>query len=302
MFNPNDLRIFCKVAEIGNMSRVAESEAKTVMAISKQIGRLESSLNRALFIRTRRHLELTDFGQAFKYKVELLLEQYQDLMGWTQNQEDRVTGELRVVCQSNEVIKDTLVPWLADFTSMYPDLNIVMDVREGIIDILQDDFDIFWAVGDYLGQRFPGLKRKSLWAFENGLFASHDYLTKMGMPLSPDDLEKHTVIGYLHNQPSNVLITRGEDGNPHYVMPNCQIKTVAGLLELAESGLGVINAPANTSTMQDLIRQNRLEPILENYWWKEAEVYVYYHPSRPTQAKIRAFLDFFVDKREQWKL
>ena len=77
MINPKDLAIFCKVAETGNMSRVAESEAKTVMAISKQIAKLETQLGQALFIRSRRQLLLTEFGKAFKHKSEALLEQHQ---------------------------------------------------------------------------------------------------------------------------------------------------------------------------------------------------------------------------------
>lgn len=301
MLHPRDLRIFCKVADTGNMSRVAESEAKSIMAISKQVSRLEESLNQALFIRTRRSLVLTEFGRELKGKAEKLLEHYDAFEHWTRAKENTVTGELRVVCQSNEIINETLIPWLAEFTEQYPDLDITLDVREQVIDILKDDFDIFWAVGSYLGDRYPGLKRKPLWKSVYGLFASPEYLQSMGRPTKVEDLTSHKVVGYLHNQPSNVLVTRDEKGEPKYIMPQCQIKTVTGMLELAEAGLGITNAPADTETVKELLQKKRIEPVLQDYWWEDAEVYVYYHPSRPVQPKIRAFLDFFVEKRKEWR-
>ncbi|MBT1451306.1 LysR family transcriptional regulator [Glaciecola sp. XM2] len=300
MLHPRDLRIFCKVADTGNMSRVAQAEAKSVMAISKQIGRLEAELNQALFIRSRRTLVLTEFGQQFKLKTERLLEHYQSLVDWGQNNENTVSGELRVVCQSNEIIRETLVPWLAEFVQLYPNLGITLDVKEGLVDILEDDFDIFWAIGPYLGQRYSGLKQKSLWKSAYGLFASPDYLRNAGIPATIEDLKQHKVIGYSHNQPTNVLVARGDDGQPHFINAQCQIKTVTGLQELAEAGLGIINAPADTATIRQLVAEKRLQPILEEHWWEGAEVYAYYHPSRPIQPKVRAFLDFFAAKRSEW--
>jgi DNA-binding transcriptional LysR family regulator len=301
MINPKDLAIFCKVAETGNMSRVAESEAKTVMAISKQIAKLEAQLGQALFIRSRRQLLLTEFGKAFKHKSEALLEQHQALMQWSHTKATVVSGELRVLCQSNEVVTETLVPWMAEFTAQYPELTLSLDVKESLINIRDDDYDVFWSVGDYLGDRYPGLKRRSIWKTRYGVFASPAYLKTHGTPNHPDQLAEHKVIGYLYNQPSNVLVLQDSNGEQIYATPHCQIKTVAGIVELAEAGLGLINAPVESGHIQRLLQQNKLSPVLQNYWWQDAEVYAYYHPSTPTQAKVRVFLDFFLAKREEWQ-
>ena len=283
------------------MSRVAETEAKTVMAISKQIARLEAQLEQALFIRSRRQLLLTEFGKAFKLKAEVLLEQHQALLQWTQNNNTVVSGELRVLCQSNEVVTETLVPWMAEFTAQYPELTLSLDVKESLINIRDDDYDVFWSVGSYLGDRYPGLKRRSLWKTQYGVFASPAYLKAHGIPENQDQLADHQVIGYLYNQPSNVLVLQDKSGEPIYATPRCQIKTVAGLVELAEAGLGLINAPADAEHIKRAMQQGSLVPVLQDYWWEDAEVYAYYHPSTPVQAKVRVFLDFFFAKREEWQ-
>jgi len=283
------------------MSRVAETEAKTVMAISKQIARLEAQLEQALFIRSRRQLLLTEFGKAFKLKAEVLLEQHQALLQWTQTNNTVISGELRVLCQSNEVVTETLVPWMAEFTAQYPELTLSLDVKESLINIRDDDYDVFWSVGSYLGERYPGLKRRSLWKTQYGVFASPAYLKAHGIPENPDQLADHQVIGYLYNQPSNVLVLQDKSGEPIYATPRCQIKTVAGLVELAEAGLGLINAPADAEHIKRAMQQGSLVPVLQDYWWEDAEVYAYYHPSTPVQAKVRVFLDFFFAKREEWQ-
>lgn len=300
MFSPKDLDVFCKVVKMKTMSRVAEAEGKSVMAISKQIKRLEASLNEALFQRTRRELTLTEFGQAFRQKAELILEQHRELAVWAQQRETTVCGELKVICQSNEVITETIVPWLSEFTRLYPELAISLDVKESLINIKEDDFDIFWGVGMYLGEQFPGLRRRSIWQTRYGIFASPDYLSQFGMPQSPDNLSEHKVIGYLHNKPGNVLVLQDKNGEPIYATPRCQVKTVAGLVELAEAGLGLINAPVEAGPIQSCLECKTLEPVLAEYWWDDAEIFAYYHPTTPEQLKVRVFLDFFFDKREQW--
>jgi DNA-binding transcriptional LysR family regulator len=300
MLNPKDLEIFCKVADAQNMTRVAQAEAKSTMAVSKQIARLEAALNQALFLRTRKKLVLTGFGQAFKQKAERLIEQHYELLGWTQSQENEVSGELKILCQSNQIASETLVPWVAEFLELYPKLSLTLDVKESLISIREDDYDIFWGIGAYLGDRFGGLKRRSFWKSQYGVFASPSYINKHGLPSHIDELYAHEVIGYLYNEPSNVLVLQNEHGEPVYTTPKCRVKTVVGLIELAESGLGLINAPLEADQIQSALSKERLLPVLQSHWLKEAEAYIYFHPSKPIQSKVRACLDFFIEKRKHW--
>lgn len=301
MLNPKDLEIFCKVADTQNMTRVAESESKSTMAISKQISRLEKELNHALFLRSRKKLVLTEFGQAFKQKASALIEQHRELLGWTNTLTNEVTGELKVICQSNQIAMETLIPWVKEFLDLYPKLELILDVKESLINIREDDYDVFWGIGTYLGDRFPGLKRRSFWKSQYGVFASPEYLTKNGTPCNVEDLQEHEVVGYLYNEPSNIVVLQDhKKGEPIYATPKCKVKTVVGLVELAESGLGLINAPIEAQEIQVLLRQEKLVPVLQDFWLKDAEAFVYFHPSTPIQSKVRACLDFFLEKRQHW--
>jgi DNA-binding transcriptional LysR family regulator len=212
----------------------------------------------------------------------------------------RVTGKLRVLTQSHDVCGETLIPWLNEFLVSYPELSLELDVKESLININDDEYDIFWGVSDYLGDRFPNLKRRQLWQSSYGIYASPEYLKREGTPETLDDLEQHYVVGYLYNQPSNVLVLQ-QDDKPVYKFLKQRITSVTGIVDLAISGLGLINAGDDTTQIISAVNKGLLVPVLQKHWWDGAEIYVYFHHVRNPQPKVKAFIDFFLDKREVWR-
>ena len=119
------------------------------------------------------------------------------------------------------------------------------------------------------------------------------------MPTTLDSIDHHDIIGYLYNQPSNVLVLQ-DNGSPVYKTLNQRVSSVCGLINLAKTGLGLINAGDDVKQIQDAVANKELVPVLENYWWQEAQVYIYYHNVRHHQPKVKAFVDFFIAKRNVW--
>ncbi|WP_281561230.1 hypothetical protein [Thalassomonas sp. RHCl1] len=78
------------------------------------------------------------------------------------------------------------------------------------------------------------------------------------------------------------------------------VKTVTGFVELAAQGLGLINLAADDPLLQQHLKAKTLLPVLENYWWPGAEVFLYYQQVKFEQAKVRAFIDFFMSKKACW--
>ncbi|WP_282145762.1 LysR family transcriptional regulator [Alteromonas stellipolaris] len=295
-----ELRTFELVAQEGNMTKAAALMSKSVMAVSKQISNLEHSVGQALFIRTRRELKLTGYGREFLKRCIALNNQHRELQRWVQSTEYEVSGEIRILTQANEVITETFTPWIGEFLKKYPLLNIVLDVKESLVDIAHDEYDIYWGVGSYLGDRFNGLKQRSLYNERYGIFASPEYLNRKGTPQVPDDLETHDVVGYLYNQPSNVLVLQSQTGEVIHKILNARVKAVAGMVECAQSGLGLINALPKAKQIEEAVEDGSLVPVMEEYWWDRAEAFIYYHQTVTVEPKVRAFIDFYLDKRPHW--
>lgn len=303
MFKVDALAVFISVADCQSFTDAANLHMQTPMAISKKVSALERELGEALFIRTTRKVKLSEFGDVFYEKAQTILNEHQALSEWLQHREDKVIGHLSVVAQHGDTYEETVYPWLNEFCQQYPELTISLDIQEGIIDLREHDYDIYWGVSDYLGEKFPGLVKRAFWQSVYGIFASPDYLKKYGVPKSPQDFGGHQVIGYLHNKPNNVLVYQDIENSVagySYVELDSRVQVVTNLTSLAEAGLGLINASADQKEITRALSKGTLVPVLEPYWAQSARAFVYYQQSKQQQKKVRAFIDFFYDKKIHW--
>ena len=293
---------FSAVIDKGSVTAAAEAKGQTPMAVSKQISNLESQLGQALFERTQKRLVLTDFGREFQQHIAPLLSQHESVESWLSDRKGKVQGSLRVVAQAPEMINETIIPSINEFMSKYPDLELELDIKKNRITLPDDHYDIYWGIGEYLGELHPGLKRRFLWSGEYGIFASPEYLANYPEITEVSQLSDHQTIGYLYNEPPNVLLTQDPNDQQkfeHHLLP-CRVKTVSGLIELAVAGMGLINADEQIPAIKTALKDGSLVPVLKTHWWQSATIYAYFHNTTPVSPKVRAFLDFYLAKVAEW--
>ena len=107
------LRYFVAVAEELHFGRAAERLRIAAPSLSQQIKSLEASLGTALFVRDRRHVELTAAGRMLLPDAREIL----DLAARAQRRVAGATGPLRV----------GYVSWLPDQLATSPELDIRVD-------------------------------------------------------------------------------------------------------------------------------------------------------------------------------
>lgn len=304
MFKTESLLAFVEVAKQGSFTAAAHARNQTPMAMSKQISRLESVLGEPLFERSTRNLRLTEFGESFFGQVKNILAKHDALDQWLEQRAGKLSGDLRVVCQAAMTLEETVFPFLTEFCNLYPALELSFDIQEKIIDIEKDPFDIYWGIGDYLGLRFPNMKRRLMWQAKYGIFAAPSYLAKYGIPKHPQELSNHRMISYLHDQPDNMLVVNQSPISQSTVIETttipAPIKTVTGHSALAAAGLGLINAVTDNGDIIRCLASGKLLPVLEDYWYSNVNAYIYYHQVKYEQPKVRAFIDFFLSKKHKW--
>ncbi|MDN4503638.1 LysR family transcriptional regulator [Alteromonadaceae bacterium BrNp21-10] len=304
MLKIESLIAFTLVAKHRSFTGAANEQCKTPMALSKQISLLENELAEPLFERSTRKVRLTQFGEEFLEKVQSILQHHETLQQWLSARQGNISGTLRIVAQDVQTFDETVFPWLAEFKQLYPDIELEFDVQESLIDINHDAFDIYWGVSDYLGHQYPSLKRRSLWKAKYGIFASPDYLAEFGTPITPTELTGHRMIGHPHAKPNNALVINmqpsSQQKNAETILLDAPVKTVNRQSYLAVQGLGLINALVDNHDIKDYLKSGKLVPILEPYWFSEAEVFIYYQQVKLEQPKVRGFIDFFLSKRALW--
>lgn len=304
MFKTETLNAFVLVAKHRSFTLAANAHGQTPMAMSKQVSQLEKRLAEPLFERSTRKIRLTQFGREFLVHVQNILEQHDVLDNWLGARKGEFSGKLNIVSQSSQTYDETVFPWLAEFHQCYPNIELVFEVQESVIDIVKCPFDIYWGIDEYLGMQHPSLKRRSLWKAQLGIFASPKYLAKFGTPTSPSELKDHKMISHPHSDPSNALIVnkvaKSNQQKMEFEIVEAPIKTVAGQSKFAVQGLGLINALEDNHDIKDYIANHQLVPVLEEYWYSSAEIYIYYHQVKLEQPKVRAFIDFFLSKKNYW--
>ena len=119
--NLSRYKIFLAVAECKSISMAAAQLYISQPAVSITIKKLEENLNTTLFIRKSKGVELTENGRKLyenaKRAFNILLDT-EDRLRFHQN-----TGYLRIAA-SNVLCKYFLMPYLKEFTSLYPNTDI----------------------------------------------------------------------------------------------------------------------------------------------------------------------------------
>lgn len=138
-------RIFYTVANYGNITKASEELMISQPAISKSIKNLEEQLGGQLFVRTKRGVFLTEEGKEFYNYIKQAMEYIHRAENKFTDLINLEVGSIRIGI-STTLVKEFLLPYLEEFHSLYPkiDIEIVTDVaavlipklRNGLIDVV----------------------------------------------------------------------------------------------------------------------------------------------------------------------
>lgn len=282
------------VAESKSFGRAASRLGKTQPAVSRSIQRLEDRLSAKLVHRTSRHVEVTDAGHTLLSKVRPLLQGIEEATVVASDQASAVSGVLRVACDAR-FAGLVLAPALAQFMTAHPALELRLETRNDLSDLVSEGFD--------LGVRFgaPSLSTlvcRRLYSPRVLTVAAPSYLARRGRPRSPQDLvdDGHECIRAIDpgtGRPFEWEFWRGDE----------KVKVaVRGKLTVTDAGtkIGACLAGYGIAQVIDLgvdahLRAGALEPVLADWPDETFPLHVYYPSRTHVPAKVRAFIDFLVD-------
>ena len=181
------LQAFEAVARHRSFTRAAEELGVTQTAISHRIGRLEAQLGFALFLRRGRDIDLSPAGHAYLPGVrgafETLYRATGDLL-------DGDGGELTVSTLVSFAAK-WLVPRLADFQSVHPEIAVRILTSPLPVDFAREPVDLAIRYGD---GRWPGLRADLLLREETFPVCSPKLVTGKRRLGRPEDLAGQVLI------------------------------------------------------------------------------------------------------------
>jgi len=141
------LMVLAAVADARNFGKAAERLGMTQSGVSKAIAKLEARLGARLIHRTSRAVELTEEGRALQERVAEHLAGIAEAAMEISKTRETVRGKLRVNVDPlfSRVV---LSPKLSEFLLQNPQMELRIETRDRIADLVSDGFDLAVRFGE----------------------------------------------------------------------------------------------------------------------------------------------------------
>jgi DNA-binding transcriptional LysR family regulator len=185
-----------------------------------------------------------------------------------------------------------IVPYISEFRSLYPDIQLELNSNDLIIDLLEQSTDIAIRIGSLADST---LHARSLGCSPLHILASPQYLEKHGTPATVAELSKHLLLGFTQTESLNHWPLRHAQGDRWQIQPGISASSGETLRHLALEGQGIA-CLSHFMTIDD-IKAGRLKVVLDeaNSGYRQPINAVYYRNSQ-LALRIQCFLDFIQSK------
>ena len=287
----DELQMFVCVIECGSISAAAEQVGQTPSAVSRSLSRLEAKLDTTLINRTTRRMDLTEEGKYFFEHAKRILDQMDELEERLSARQQTPSGRLRINAAAPFMLH-AIVPYIAEFCGLYPDIQLELNSNDLIIDLLEQSTDIAIRIGTLADST---LHARSLGCSPLHILASPDYLARHGTPTTVEQLGDHQLLGFTQTETLNHWPLRHAHGDRWQIEASLSASSGETLRHLALAGQGIV-CLSHFMTCDD-IRTGRLQVLLAeaNSGYRQPINAVYYRNSQ-LALRIQCFLDFIQDK------
>ncbi|MGK5023716.1 LysR substrate-binding domain-containing protein [Janthinobacterium sp. RB2R34] len=289
--NSDDLKIFVAVIDSGTLSAAAVHLGQTTSGVSRALSRLEDKLATSLLTRTTRRMELTEEGQLFLARARTILASMEDVEEAIRMRHQKPAGRLCVDAASPFMLH-CVVPHVAEFRAMYPEIRLELTSNDQIADLLEHRTDIAIRIGALADST---LHARALSSSELHVLATPAYLARHGTPGTPEALAGHALLGFTQYEPGNHWPLRHEAGNSLQIVPALAASSGETLRQLALHDQGIV-CLSDFMTRDD-IAAGRLVKVLQPFHtgYRQRIHAVYYRNTQLAQ-RISCFLEFLQQK------
>lgn len=285
------MAIFARVVEEKSFSGAARHLGLSKSLVSKQITQLERSIGARLLNRTTRALSVTEAGAILYEHCSRIVDELEEAKLAVGRLQTVPRGILRITVPV-AFGRLHIASALPDFLGRYPEVKIDMATTDRFVDLAEEGYDIAIRIVD---QPAPTLVARRLAPVKRKLVATPDYFAEHGVPQTPADLERHNCLTYTYFNPQDPWRLHGPEGEISVrATGNLRVNDDDALAEAVVRGLGLALLP--TFIIGKELQSGRLQPALSQYIAVERHIYAVYLANRHVSAKVRAFIDFLVER------
>ena len=295
------LAVFAAVVEQGSFARAAERLDLSASAVSRHVSDLEAHLGVRLLNRTTRRLSLTEAGSAFHERAVQLLFDLEEAESAVAAGAVVPRGTLRLTC-AIAFGERYIAPAIADFAERHGELRFDVELSDRMVDLVDEGLDLAIRIGASPSQ---ALIARRIADTALVCCAAPAYLAQHGRPRVPEDLARHRCLTYAYLARRDVWRFTDASGTQRSVRVAGPVHANNGSFLAAAAKAGMAIALEPDFIVGDDIRAGRLVRVLPGFTPPTSPIYAVYPSRRHLSAKVRAFVDFLVERFAQqvpWRL
>ncbi len=287
----SEMDFFVHAAELGSLSKAAESLGMSNAAASRHLSALEHRLAARLIDRNTRRMSLTTAGNEFYSRCKSLMSELKEAEASVSASLLEPAGTLTITASISFCMKH-IAPLLPEFARRYPKINIQIEGANRYYDLVDSGIDIAIRTREF--EPDSQISIRKLTETRRVLAASPKYLDQHGIPMSVQDLTQHKMLIYSHaNTPNELNFTRGEEKQSIKVKSTLIANDGQIIRAAALEGLGILVQP-NYIIYDDIVA-GRLVPILNDWHLPTLQINIAFQNRRYMPARTRLFIEFLVE-------
>jgi len=285
-FDWNQVRAFLATAEEGSLSAAARALGQTQPTLSRQVAALEEDLGVTLFERAGRAMELTEAGRDLLEHVRVMADAATQVSLAASGQSQTVEGKV-VITATGAMATYYLPPIVRKIRDQAPGITLDIVTSNEVQDLTRREADISIR---HARPTQPDLIAKLIGDSAAHLYASEDYLRKLGPVDQLQDLERADFIGFDRNEE---LIDEMARHGLRLTPANFTINSRAGTVmrELVANGLGIGFLTRDIEQLEPRVR-----PVLPDKIILPVPVWLVTHRELHTSKRIRIVYDILAEE------
>jgi DNA-binding transcriptional LysR family regulator len=288
----NAYAVYAKVVELGGFTAAADALGLSKSMVSRQVSTLEDALGVRLLNRTTRRIALTEAGAVVFERAQRIVLEAQEAAEEATCVEGAVRGQLRINAPMSFGIAQlgTVMP---DFMARYPELTVDLVLNDRRVDLIEEGFDVSLRISALTDS---SLIARQLAPVERYIVGAPSYFEKHGVPKRPTDLADHPFLLYtLLSRPNLLELTNGEGKSEQVEMKGRFLCNNADAMQtMMLAGTGLTFSP--DFICHEHLKSGKLVRVLEDWSVPALTLHAIYPHTRHLSAKVRAFVDFSVEK------
>ena len=232
-------------------------------------------------------MSLTDAGRLYYDEATGILDAVAGVETRIRDGAGAVRGHLKVNASSS-FGQTVIAPILPTFLDAYPDLRLTVSMDDRVVDMVEGGFDVSIRIRPAMPD--SALVARRIGTMRQRIFAAPAYLERAGVPVVPQDIARHRVIGFLLADHLTSWALTGPSGTVTIDLdPPVRVGNSLVLRDLLIAGQGIGTLPDFVSNEAEA--RGALVRVLPDWELPAPEIFAVTASRLGMDAKVTAFLD-----------